>query len=407
MPLAQTAAKDEPFTIQANVDRVLVPVVVRDKQGHAVRNLKQEDFSVFDNDKLRKVSAFEVETRVAAPEAAGPAATGSAIGGAGKLAPAHSSLHQIVLFVFDDMHLSFEDVSAARKSASGAIAGVLAEGSLPAVVSTSRKINSGLTTDTAKLQAAVAGLAPHGAARSDKGECPLLGYYQADLMVEKNDSGAKAEAIQQIFRCDPGLDPSRDYAIAQRLTESAAMRVVSLSRQDVLDTYATLSGFIRALAKLPGRRSLILVSPGFLPLDPAALAAESRMIDLAAESDVTIDALDARGLYTTSLEASEGPGADPQYQGEMRRSSMDRAETSMGELAYGTGGSFFHNSNDLNGGMKVLAQGPECVYMLELPLEDVKQDGSYHRLKVKVGRSGIEVQAREGYFVPKPEKVKR
>jgi VWFA-related protein len=86
---------------------------------------------------------------------------------------------------------------------------------------------------------------------------------------------------------------------------------------------------------------------------------------------------------------------------------MDRAETSMGELAYGTGGSFFHNSNDLNGGMKVLAQGPECVYMLELPLGDVKQDGSYHRLKVKVERGGVDVQAREGYFVPKPEKVKR
>ena len=131
------------------------------------------------------------------------------------------------------------------------------------------------------------------------------------------------------------------------------------------------------------------------------------MIDLAAESEVTINALDARGLYTTSMTASDSPGLDPQFQGEIRRSSMQRAETAMGELAEGTGGSFFHNSNDLSGGLKNLAEGPECIYLLEISPGDVKQEGSYHRLKVKVGRSSVDVQARQGYFVPKPEKGKK
>jgi VWFA-related protein len=79
----------------------------------------------------------------------------------------------------------------------------------------------------------------------------------------------------------------------------------------------------------------------------------------------------------------------------------------MAELADGTGGTFFHNSNDLDAGFKALTEAPEVVYLLELPLENVKPDGSYHRLKVKVTRDGLQIQARRGYLVPKPEKNKK
>jgi VWFA-related protein len=76
----------------------------------------------------------------------------------------------------------------------------------------------------------------------------------------------------------------------------------------------------------------------------------------------------------------------------------------MGELADGTGGTFFHNNNDLDAGFKFITQAPEVVYMLELPLDGVKANGSYHPLKVKVDREGTTVQTRRGYFAPKPEK---
>jgi len=93
--------------------------------------------------------------------------------------------------------------------------------------------------------------------------------------------------------------------------------------------------------------------------------------------------------------------------GEFRAASMKAAENVMAELADGTGGIFFHNSNDLDAGFKALTEAPDVVYVLELSLDNVKPDGSYHRLKVKVDRDGMQVQARRGYVAPKPEKIKQ
>jgi len=47
----EASASDGTFTIQSKVDEVMVPVLVRDKQGNAVGNLRKENFQIFDNDK--------------------------------------------------------------------------------------------------------------------------------------------------------------------------------------------------------------------------------------------------------------------------------------------------------------------------------------------------------------------
>jgi VWFA-related protein len=96
-----------------------------------------------------------------------------------------------------------------------------------------------------------------------------------------------------------------------------------------------------------------------------------------------------------------------EQQSDYYRTSMSLAEGAMASLADGTGGTFFHNSNDLGAGFKALTELPEVVYVLELSLDGVKQDGTYHHLKVKLARDGLELQARRGYFMPKPEKNKK
>jgi len=301
--------------------------------------------------------------------------------------------------------MSFEDLAYARKAGAKEIAAALTGPVMAAVVSTSGKVNSGLTSDPAKLQQAMMSLSPHP---SDKSDCPLIDYYQADLMLNKHDAAANADALAQVLNCDPGINPQTDLPVAQRLAEAAARRALSIGAGDVQSTLATTSEIVRRMARLPGQRTLILVSPGFLAIEQAPRAQESRLMDLAAQSNVTISALDARGLYTTALAASDDTHVVPvQSRSEFHASAMRANENVMAELADGTGGTFFHNSNDLDAGFKALTEAPEVVYVLELSLDGVKSDGTYHRLQVKLDRDSLDVQARRGYFMPKPDKNKK
>jgi VWFA-related protein len=232
------------------------------------------------------------------------------------------------------------------------------------------------------------------------------------LIENKHDSAAFEVAVQNALTCG-NLDPRTMRHVAEGMARSAADRALRAGDQDTLVTLDTVRGFVQRLSSLPGQRTLIFLSPGFLTVTALGMREKSQILDLAVHSDVTINAPDARGLCTTELGASDRGPASPgamatglvQHELQSRRESMSLNEDVMAELADGSGGSFFHNSNALQGGLERLAAGPECLYMLQVSLEDVKPDGTYHRLKVKVDRGGLQVQARHGYFAPQPDKA--
>jgi VWFA-related protein len=90
-----------------------------------------------------------------------------------------------------------------------------------------------------------------------------------------------------------------------------------------------------------------------------------------------------------------------------RQASMSLSENVMAELADGTGGTFYHNHNDLEAGLSQLFSGPEYMYLLALSANKVKPNGVYHELKVKMNQNGLTLQARRGYVLGTPGKTKK
>jgi hypothetical protein len=73
----------------------------------------------------------------------------------------------------------------------------------------------------------------------------------------------------------------------------------------------------------------------------------------------------------------------------------------LAEFTDGTGGTFFHNNNDLTEGLRRIALPPEFVYQLGFSPQDLRENGKYHQLTVKiVGVDKLSVSARRGYFAP-------
>ena len=79
----------------------------------------------------------------------------------------------------------------------------------------------------------------------------------------------------------------------------------------------------------------------------------------------------------------------------------------MASLAEGTGGTFYHGTNDYDEGIARTAAAPDYLYVLGFSPLDLKLDGKYHNLKVTLKNPrppalrGADLQVRKGYYAPK------
>ena len=401
---------DSAAKIQVAVNAVLLPVVVRDSEGRAVGNLTKENFQVLDRKKPQVISGFSIQRRAAfetspAPTLPTPTVPSTVSPAAAPLSATHQQ--RFIVFLFDDLHLSASDLVHVQQVATKIVAGSLADRDMAAVVSFSGTY-SGMTRDRAKLQEAISKLKTQELYRHIARECPDIDYYQGDLIENKHSHAAYEQAVQEALTCEH----TNLRSVAEGMAQAAARRAVAIGDQDVHVTLGFVAEVVHKMEALQGERTLILISPGFLTVTPAALSEKSQVLDLAARSNVTISALDARGLYTTEIDASENGAHTIEalvtgHESDYHRNTMTFAENVMAELADGTGGTYFHNSNDLQGGLQKLTAAPEYVYLLELSLAKVKKDGTYHPLNVKINRRGLSLQARRGYFAPKPPRKKK
>lgn len=409
------------LTLHLNVNAVLIPVDVRDAHGRSIDDLQKQDFRLYDDGKPRPLSGFLVEKRAAPPRIEEGVTTSKREAQTISIPQKTTPPGRYTVFVFDDLNLTPGQIAYAQQAAIETVRDALGGSGLAAVVTTSGKINSGLTSDPAILANAIRAVHSIALYRSDQSDCPKLDAYQADLIANKHDPTAIANALQQDLTvcisvldrntprdANPSLDampvPSSSDSLVQAKAnvESAAQLALQRAERDALITCATLEQFVTRLARLPGQRTMILMSAGFPRVDAEVTEAESRLIDLADRSGVTIDALNASGVSPVGLQASDdttrlrNPFLITQY----REMEMQGKQNALWDLADGTGGKFFHDNNDLAAGFSEMLQSPGTVYLLEFTLNGVKRNGAWHRITVKTDQTGAQIEARQGYFAP-------
>jgi VWFA-related protein len=402
---AEVSSRDTPATFKVRVNLVLVRAVVRDAQGNVVGNLRKENFQLFDNSKPQVISAFSLET----PESHAALPVTQASAGEPEASPEAAAKvaarlpQRFVAILFDDEHFLMEDSVFVRNSATR-LFGALAPSDRVGVYTTSGQISQEFTDNRELINKALSGIIPRASFGGLDHGCPEIGYYQADLIEVKRDTQALGVATEDALQCAFRGDRTM-RAQAQSLAESAAASALAAGDAHTEYTYRHFEETIRRLSSMPGQRIMIFVSPGFI--FSTYTVGPTDIIDRATRANIVINTLDARGLYTPDV---LGDIADPPHDSFLTRGfkasyriqSQSVQSQVLGELAEGTGGTFFHNRNDLDEGFRQAGAAPPISYLLAFSPQNLKLDGRYHLLKVTLAnKQKYNVQARRGYYAPR------
>jgi VWFA-related protein len=395
--------------IKVHVNLVLLRAVVRDASGKELAGLKKEDFKLLDNGNEQRITTFNVETAemqrsglvaTTVETKASSAGSGDAVGASE--APASNAPkteastavegagtnsktmpERFVALVFDDLHMKANE-SLAVRAATEKLFASLSPADRAAVYSTSGEVQQNFTGDAAALRKALATIIPRPAKGEQEHECPNITYYMADLIYNKLDTVALNVALQESqLNCPLTSDDIR----------ANALRILQIGDQNTRLGDKNLDNVVSQLAAMPGQRVLVYVSPGFI-LGNDVQSTTTDLIDRAMRAGVVVNTIDARGLYTADQlpDIAAAPVQPPDktqidwlgMEGTYRMQAQFEQGSVLAGLAASTGGTYFHNRNDLDVGMNQALSAPTVSYLLGFYPQNLKIDGRFHKLKVTI-----------------------
>ena len=197
---AEIAQHDEPATFRTRVNLVMVPVVVRTRNGDAVGNLTKDDFILSDKGKPQEITRFTIEKPAAPGEK--KESNKNLVTAEGETAPADIP-DRFTAYVFDDIHLVFGDLVRTRNAAARHM-DQMAPSDRAAIFTTSGQTTLEFTDNRARLHETLLRIMPRPIARGITQDCPDISYYMADLIVNKHDPEAIGAAVAEAVAASTG-----------------------------------------------------------------------------------------------------------------------------------------------------------------------------------------------------------
>jgi VWFA-related protein len=401
-PVPASPAPDASFPSQ--VDVVTVDVVVTDKKGQPVTGLTRSDFQVVEEDAAQNITSFEaVQLPATASEKPAPRPRVST----NLDRESHAGRSFVILF--DDIHLTLVGARNAKAAVAQFLKTGVREGDRVSLVATgggawwSTRMEAGRDELMALLKRLDGRFIPDSSPeRMSDYEAMRIHIYhdqQVEERVSRRFETYGASARSQNAQ-DANLYQNGDPFVQARASD---VYFQSVSRNRI--TLQILQRVLSSLAAAKGRKSVILVSEGFI-YDPN-LSEFKDSVQASRRGNAALYFLDARGLtgMPTYFTAEFGPPIDSRDIGAVFLDTLQEAEGSE-SLAADSGGFSVKNTNDLGKGIQRIADESRSYYLLGYIPTSTARDGRFRKIQVKVpGRKGLSIRARKGYFAPLDEKV--
>ena len=422
---------DSGLTIKTTVNEVLVDLVVRDKHGKLVKNLKPGDVEIYEDGVRQPVRGFRL---VSGPEPAPAPQDAPSTPGKTEPATIHKAssgeplrtLH-LICIVFQNLDLN------TKKYAVEAVQEFLKEdlppGTWVAIFNLDSKLTvlHNFTANREDLLRAAKG-ANSGTALT------FVGVAQAILSAQPNVTtvtmtgtpgpGGNVTVTQDFTGGD--LNPyvindasvSMDQGQSLQRGELVQQRRVFGNIEGMRQTDQIIN-MIDQLGRLPGRKTVLLMSPGLATTgEPDRF---QTILNKANHSDVTVYAVDVNGLTQNSntqastaatrrvawLSRSQlsnssdvGSNMEQMRQDDYLHNAVRNSDTqaTLRALSEGTGGFVIANTNDLRKPFQHVLQDMDTHYEVVYDPTSDKYDGHFRRITYKLTRADLTVESRAGYF---------
>jgi VWFA-related protein len=401
--------------VHVNTDLVQTDVIIFDKQGRFVDNMRREQFELLVDGKPQPITFFE---RVAAgsvsEERQLAAARGQSVspGIEGVVRPLDRG--RTIFFLIDDLHMSAESLARIRKTLLEFIDKEMGQNDQLAITSTNGQIGflQQLTDNKAVLRAAVARLKTFEQSLNDS-QSPTMTEVMALAIDARNDQNVIKYFVDALAQETPYMQVGRATSarpnsgnsvgssddVLETLVRNRARRILQQSYNLSRNTLAALESLTRRSAELTGRKLVFFISDGFLinPHKPDMTDRIRNITNAAARSGVVIYSLDSRGLASIDMgSGAQMQGLSPRYLTEELTSTQEPLQI----VAANTGGRALLNSNNLNASFTKAIQETSRYYLLAWrPETEAQLKDRFRQIEVRVTEHpDFNVQVRRGYY---------
>jgi VWFA-related protein len=412
---AQTPQKpqDDDDVVRIKSNLVNIDVIIKDKKGKYISDLKAEDFTISENGLTQKIEFFDAPlSRSETPNTASVAP---------ETPPPPTATRNYVSLVLDSQTTDVTNLKPVREGAIKYIREQVTDADAVAILSVTNDLQmlQPFTHDKAKL---IASLENFGLNNQSKN------FEQKDLKGNIDSlrdflNSADSTPITAISSPGAGSAAAR-IMIARRVLQQFIRLRTALSLQQARPILAALAALAEGLRPIPGKKTLVLFSQGFV--SPAVLDWQVQStIDIANRANVAIYIIDSAGLrgnaaasgalvpssplagvaaVTNQEQRIRAVGGETVFDN-VRQEGQSREYDILYRISGDTGGRFLKGNNDIGQGLQRINEEIQSRYTLAYRSTNQNFDGTFRKIKIEVRRPDAQIVSRSGYYAIPPEEI--